>query len=246
MNPLRAIAIDDEPLALEVIQRFASKIPSLELVKTFSNPIEAVQFLQTESIDLVFLDIQMPDITGIQFLQSIQQAPMVIFTTAYSQYAVDSYELNAVDYLLKPIPFDRFFKAVNKASTQLQAQEALEQQNESPEEEEVKVGGKDYLFIKSDTRFFKVNHRDILYIEGMRDYIAVHTPDQKILTLMSMTKMLTKLPEKDFMRIHKSYIIGLNHISLIQNNRVIVSGREIPISHSYKEAFLKFVEGMNS
>jgi two-component system LytT family response regulator len=246
MNAIRAIAVDDEPLALEVIQRFAGKIPSLDLVAVFGNPIEAVQYLQTESVDLIFLDIQMPDITGLQFLQSLSDSPMIIFTTAYSQYAVDSYELNAVDYLLKPIPFDRFLKSVNKAIMQMKAQEALEHKIDAPAEVESTHGDMDYLFIKSDTRFFKVNHYDILYIEGMRDYIAVHTPKQKILTLMSMTKMLAKLPERDFMRVHKSYIIGLNHISLIQNNRVIVAEKEIPISHSYKEAFLKFVEGMNS
>ncbi|MCB0837570.1 MAG: response regulator transcription factor [Bacteroidetes bacterium] len=246
MNPIRAIAVDDEPLALEVIQRFAAKIPGLDLIAVFGNPIEAVQYLQTESIDLIFLDIQMPDITGIQFLQSLAESPMIIFTTAYSQYAVDSYELNAVDYLLKPIPFDRFLKAVNKAIMQMKAHEALEHQTETPPESEANHGEVNYLFIKSDTRFFKVDYKDILYIEGMRDYIAVHTPTQKILTLMSMTKMLAKLPERDFMRVHKSYIIGLNHISLIQNNRVIVSDKEIPISHSYKDAFLKFVEGMNT
>ena len=153
--------------------------------------------------------------------------------------------MDAVDYLLKPIPFDRFLKAVNKAFTFIKAQEVIDSRMNQTEDDRNASASKEYLFIKSDTRFFKVNHSDILYIEGMRDYIAVHTPKQKILTLMSMTKMLAKLPSQDFMRVHKSYIIGLNHISLIQNNRVIVGGKEIPISNSYKEAFLAFVEEMN-
>lgn len=236
---LRAIAVDDEPLALEVIQRLAGKIPSLKLLQTFENPIEAIEFLRQESVDLVFLDIQMPDLTGLQLLQSLADRPMIIFTTAYSEYAVDSYELNAVDYLLKPVLFDRFYKAVNKAQHQLQAAQALEAQEGEGQED----SNKDFLFIKSDTRFFRVSLADILFIEGMRDYIAVHTPKQRILTLMSMTNMLKKLPEDRFMRVHKSYIIGLDHITLIQHNRVIINDREIPISSSYKDAFLRFVEG---
>ena len=234
---LRAIAIDDEPLALEVIQRFAGKTPSLDLIRTFENPIAAAEFIQQEPVDLVFLDIQMPDLSGIQFLQSIAAKPLIIFTTAYSQYAVNSYELDAVDYLLKPILFDRFMMAVNKALRQYKARQVPE-----PRPEEVEDSGHDYLFIKSDTRYFKVNHADILYIEGMRDYIAVHTPKQKILTLMSMTNMLKRLPPEDFMRVHKSYIIGLTHITLIQHNRVFIGDKEIPISNSYKDAFLAFVE----
>ncbi|MDX2246546.1 MAG: LytTR family DNA-binding domain-containing protein [Bacteroidia bacterium] len=240
---MNCIAIDDEPLALEVIERFCGKIPNLQLLRTFRNPIEAVQFFRNEPVDLVFLDIQMPDLNGIQLLQSLSQKPMVIFTTAYTQYAVDSYEFDAIDYLLKPFLFDRFLKSVNKAFDHKKAREAVENQEDISPEEETGMD-KDYLFIKSDTRFFKVDFKNIHYIEGMRDYIAIHTPGQKILTLMSMTKMMEKLPSGDFMRVHKSYIIGLNHISLIQNNRVIVAGKEIPISNSFKDSFLKFVEGM--
>ncbi|MEL6676301.1 MAG: LytTR family DNA-binding domain-containing protein [Bacteroidota bacterium] len=239
MKKLRCIAIDDEPLALEVLQRFAAKVPGITLEAVFQNPVKASQFLQEEKVDLIFLDIQMPDLTGMQFLETLSEKPLVIFTTAYSQYAVDSYNLDAVDYLLKPIVFDRFVKAVNKAQEVWQAKNA---QRDIPGRGESLVNGEEYLFIKSDTRFFKVNYGDILFIEGMRDYIAVHTPKQRILTLMSMTKMLERLPSADFMRVHKSYIIGIHHINLIQNNRVIIAGKEIPISNSYKEAFLKFVE----
>lgn len=235
-NTTTCIAIDDEPLALEVIQRLAAKIPSIQLLHCFQNPIEASAFLQENKVDLVFLDIQMPDLSGFQFLQTIPTPPLIIFTTAYTQYALDSYELDAVDYLLKPIMFDRFLKAVNKAQKLLQ----------SDKHENEPSAHKEYLFIKSDTRFFKVNYDDIMFIEGMRDYIAVHTPQKKILTLMSMTKMLDKLPTNDFMRVHKSYIIGIKHIHLFQNNRVKIGDREIPVSNSYKEKFLKFIEEMGN
>ncbi|MEL6841673.1 MAG: LytTR family DNA-binding domain-containing protein, partial [Bacteroidota bacterium] len=187
----------------------------------------------------IFLDIQMPDLTGIQLLESLIYKPMIVFTTAYSQYAVDSYELGAIDYLLKPVSLDRFLKAVNKAVGFVRAQEALDQKGNDGSE------NREYMFIKSDTRFFKVNLSEILYVEGMRDYVAVHTPERRIMTLMSMSKMMGKLPDTDFMRVHKSYIIGLNHIQLIQNNRVVINGEEIPISNSYKENFLAFVERLN-
>ncbi|RMG26156.1 MAG: DNA-binding response regulator [Bacteroidetes bacterium] len=228
MSRIRCIAIDDEPLALEVIQKFASKIPSLDLLGCFQNPLEALEFIQQEPVNLIFLDVQMPDLSGLQLKQHLPEDLSVIFTTAYSEYAIESYNLNAVDYLLKPILFDRFLKAVQKAQKLLQ----VEMQEKPPT----------YLFIKSDTRYFKVNYDDILYIEGMRDYIAVHTPYKKILTLMSMTKILEKLPSASFMRVHKSFIINLNHISLVQNNRVLIQEREIPISNTYKENFIKFVE----
>ncbi|MDX1908125.1 MAG: LytTR family DNA-binding domain-containing protein [Bacteroidia bacterium] len=234
---IRAIAIDDEPLGLEVIRHFAPKIPFLDLVATFQNPLEGVQYLGQEPVELIFLDIQMPDLTGIQLLKTISVQPVIIFTTAYPQYAVDSYELSAVDYLLKPFLFERFLKAVNKAQAQLIAQGRLEDTG-IPE-----TGGqKDYMFVKSDTRYFRVNYSDILFIEGMRDYIAVHTPRQRILTLMSMTDMLKKLPAGDFMRVHKSYIAGIKHVTLIQNNRILIGEREIPISNTYREDIQRFIE----
>ncbi|MEL6253045.1 MAG: response regulator transcription factor [Bacteroidota bacterium] len=230
MKKLNCIAVDDEPLALEVIKRFGEKIPALNLMETFQNPIEAVEFIKENPVDLVFLDIQMPDLTGLEFINSFAEKPMVVFTTAYSDYAIESYEVDAIDYLLKPVLFDRFYKAVNKALMKIE-----ESGTEIRAEE-------DFMFIKSDTRIFKINYNDILYIEGMRDYIAVHTPKQRILTLMSMTRMLDKLPKRRFMRVHKSYIIGIGHIHMIQNNRVLINQKEIPISNSYKEQFLKFIE----
>lgn len=235
---LTAIAVDDEPIALEVIRKFAEKTVGLSLAATFQNPLEAAAFIQESEVDLIFLDMRMPDLSGIQLLQSLANPPMVIFTTAHPEYAVDSYEVDAIDYLLKPIPFDRFLKAVNKAIAQKKMEEMLQDKGEEG-------GERDYLFIKSDTRFFRVNYDDILFLEGMRDYVAVHTAEQRILTLTSMTNILKKLPTDRFMRIHKSYIIGLQHITLIQNSRVLIGDREIPISNSYKEELGKFIDGQN-
>lgn len=237
MNLIKSIAIDDEPLALEVIKRFAEKTPDLELLQTFRNPLDAVAYIREAPVDLIFLDIHMPDLNGLEMLQSLSAPPMIVFTTAHAEYALASYDFDAVDYLLKPIMFDRFLKAVNKVHKQMAALE------EDGGEEEGEDAHKEFVFIKSDTRFFKVNYSDILYIEGMRDYIALHTHQQRILTLMSMTNMLKKLPALGFKRIHKSYIVGVAHISLVQNNKVKVGETELPISNTYKEDFLRFIEG---
>lgn len=237
---MNCIAIDDEPIALKVIERFAKKVPFLNLQKSFQNPVEASLFLQENPVDLIFLDIQMPDLTGLQFLQSLPDPPKVIFTTAYSEYAAESYDLDAVDYLLKPIPFERFLKAVNKALKMHQLE--AEPEAGAEEEDALQDALSPYLFIKSDTRIFKVQRDDIRYIEGMRDYIAVHIPQKRIMTLMSLTKMLKRLPASDFIRVHKSYIINLHHISLIQQNRVVIGEKEIPISNTYREDFFNRIE----
>ncbi len=234
MKLMRCVAVDDEPLALEVIRRFVDKVPELDLIGAFSNPMEAMQCLRNEEVELLFLDIHMPDLTGWQLLESLPKPPMIIFTTAYSQYGADSYNVDAVDYLLKPIPFDRFLKAVNRA---LQKQKSEQTTAKDQREDEAS-----YLFVKSDTRFFKVDFQDILYVEGMRDYVAVYTGKQKILTLMSMTKMLEKLPAEQFMRVHKSFIVGVAHIEMVQNYRIRIAGKEIPISNSYREAFQSFMD----
>jgi len=235
MSVIKCVAIDDEPLALSVIERFADKIPDLSVQAVFQNPLTALEYIQKESIDLLFLDIHMPDLNGMELLQSLPDKPLVVFTTAYTEYALESYEWDAVDYLLKPFIFERFVKSVNKARQHMSKQEEVQTASQL-------LSPRSYVFIKSDTRFFKINLTDILYIEGMRDYIAVHTHQQRILTLMSMTKMLTRLPESEFKRVHKSYIINVHHIEMVQNNRIQLAGQEIPISNSYKEDFHRFME----
>ena len=238
MNEIKCIAVDDEPLALEVIKKFSAKTDQIKLLQVFNNPIEASTFLQNEHVDLIFLDIQMPDLNGMELLNSLTHPPMVIFTSAHEEYAIQSYEWDAVDYLLKPFLFERFLKAIHKA------QKVVNTMAEKPKEEERAIlNNPEYLFVKSDTRFFKVNFNDIKYIEGMRDYIAIHTRQQRILTLMSMTNILKRLPEEYFKRIHKSYIVGIRHISLVQNNKVKIGDIEVPVSNTYREDFLKFIEG---
>lgn len=234
MSLITCIAVDDEPLALEVIERFAKKTSMLQLVATFENPLDAVSYLNENEIDLIYLDINMPDLNGISLIKSLQHRPLIVFTTAHAEYALQGYELDVLDYLLKPIEFDRFIATANKAYKRLGLDKKVEQI-------EIQDYAKDYLFVKSDTRFFKVNYEDILYIEGMRDYVAIHTAESKILSLMSMSKILEKLPSRDFKRVHKSYIVNLSHISLVQNNRIKLCGREIPISNSYRDEFLKII-----
>ncbi|MCI4667790.1 MAG: response regulator transcription factor, partial [Bacteroidia bacterium] len=193
---LRAIAIDDEPLALEILSRHCQKLPGVELVETFQNPMLGVTYLQENTVDLVFVDIQMPDLNGLQLLKTLSDPPLVIFTTAHPEYALDSYELNAVDYLLKPISFERLLKAVIKAQELRKGQMALLEKEEAGDDK------KDFLFVKSDTRFFKIYYNDIHFIEGMRDYVAIHTGQQRVLTLTSMTNMVKRLPSDMFMRVH--------------------------------------------
>ncbi|WP_207430857.1 LytR/AlgR family response regulator transcription factor [Sabulibacter ruber] len=239
---LTCLAIDDEPLALDLMRSYISKIPFLNLVQTCSSPLEAMAILQRQPIDLLFLDIEMPEITGVQFVQSLMNRPAVIFTSAYPQYALDGFTLDAVDYLLKPIPFDRFFKAVNKVYERAQLQPAaavasapVTHQNET----------EDFIFVKADYKTLRVNLRDILFIEGLKDYVILHTTSRKIITLLSMNKIMEKLPELEFARVHRSYIVSLAHIDSIEKSRIKIKEQEIPIGDSYKESFMRWVESKN-
>jgi len=235
-NKIRCIAVDDEAPGLKVIELYCKKIPFLTLEKSFQNPVEALIYIEEEQPNLVFLDINMPDINGMQFANILKQPPAIIFTTAYREYAPESYNVGAVDYLLKPILFDRFMLAVQKVQARLMA---------TPQQEKrqgiIKEASK-FIFIKSDSRFFKVNLSDILFIEGMRDYVAIHTKEQKILTLSGIEKILNRLPKGEFMRVHRSFIVALRHIKLIQHNHISINGKDIPISNSYKAALFKVIE----
>lgn len=240
---IRCIAVDDEPLALDIIESYISKLPFLTLVKTCSSATEAMQVLQEEQVDLMFLDIEMPELTGIQFLNILKHQPLIIFTTAYPDYALEGFNQDAVDYLLKPIPFDRFLKAVTKAQDRLQ-------RNGKPTEP---VSGaqtgqqteQDFIFVKADYKTIRVDFKDILWIEGLKDYIIIQTTDQKIITLLSMNKMMDKLPESKFLRVHRSYIVSLQKIDSIEKSRIKIGNKEIPIGEVYKDAFLKWVEVNN-
>lgn len=232
------IIVDDEPLAQDVLETYIQKFPNLNLVAKCDNAIEANQTLKEHSIDLMFLDIQMPQLTGTDFLRSLNNPPKVIFTTAYSNYALEGFELDAVDYLLKPISLDRFVKAVNKAVDQIELERKDEPTaNEEPEE--------DFIFVKADKKLVKVNFDDIIYIEGLKDYVIIRMNDQRIITLQTMKSLEKKLPSHLFQRIHRSYIIGLNKIEAIVGNMVEVTekGKEkhLPIGKNYREALLDIV-----
>jgi len=221
---MTCLAIDDEPKALEVIERYCQKISLISLKGTFREPIKAIEFLNREKVDLIFLDINMPDISGMQLLQTLSPRPLIIFTTAYSQYAVESYELNALDYLLKPITFERFLMAINKAAA------ALSSKNTTGPDEDAAV------LIKSGPQTFRVKVSEILYLEKDGNYITVHLKDGNILIRENLGDVFDLVPAADFIRVHKSYVVGIRHISMIEVHQLIVNGEKIPIGSTYRDS----------
>lgn len=251
MTKLRCIAVDDEPLALDIIEDYVSKVPFLELVKRTENAIEALQLVQAGGIDLVFLDIQMPELTGIQFLKIANGKSNYILTTAYSQYALESYDLNVSDYLLKPIAFDRFYKAVEKVHNQ--QQKAVEQTPPPAPVVAAPVAApaptahpvQDFIFVKTEHKIQKIQLDDILYIEGLKDYISIYTKAERVITLQNMKKMEETLPSSQFIRVHKSYIISLDKIESIERSRITIFGKVIPIGDTYRDEFFKRIDNKN-
>jgi two-component system, LytTR family, response regulator len=222
---ISCIAIDDEPLALEVIKKYISETPVVTLTHVFTDAIQALTYLKSHKTDLIFLDIHMPDISGLQFIKALKDKPKVIFTTAFSQYAVAGFELEAVDYLVKPFTFDRFMKAIQRV------QKALPQ---SAEPADAMTG---YFFVKSEHHSVKINFHDILYIEGLDDYIKIYIREVKpVLSQMSMKAVMEKLPHDRFMRVHRSFIVPLAPIQSIRNRRIYLEQREIPIGDTYYDA----------
>ncbi len=229
---LKCIIIDDEPLAREGMKLNINEINFLKLIGEFEDAIKANDFIKNNNVDLMFLDIQMPGISGIDFLKSIKNAPLTIITTAYPQFALEGYDLDIVDYLVKPIRIERFIKAVNKA------QEIFEYKNQK-ESDTKKI---DYVYIKSNRKYIKLNFSDIIYIEGLKDYVIIYIKDTKYITAMNIKTINNQLPQDMFFRISKSYIININNISEIDNDFVIAkNGKEIPIGRTYKEDFLNYV-----
>lgn len=245
---LKCIAVDDEPLALDIIEDYISKVPFLELVKRTENAIEALQMVQAGGIDLVFLDIQMPDLTGIQFLKIASGRANYILTTAYSQYALESYDLNVSDYLLKPIAFDRFYKAVEKVRNQMQKEEVAAPVTPEPVQNTSSAPAapvQDFIFVKTEHKIQKIQLADILYIEGLKDYISIFTKSERVITLQNMKKMEETLPKGEFIRVHKSYIISLDKVESIERSRISIAGKIIPIGDTYRDEFFKLIEGKN-
>ena len=231
---MRCVVIDDEPFALDLIKDYIQRTPFLELTECFSNPFKAMAYLNKEKVDLIFLDINMPEVSGIQLYKSLNSPPMVIFTTAYPEFAAESYEYNATDYLVKPIKYERFLKAINKAS-------GLMQPNTESAHEANQDGQKtndEFIFIKSGNQLVKVYPKDILYIEAAGNYMCLHTHDKKVMSLLNAKEVLELLPSHKFVRIHKSFIISLDHIDAIERHDVVIKGKQIPIGITYREHFL--------
>jgi DNA-binding LytR/AlgR family response regulator len=230
---IRCHIVEDEPMASKLLQLYVSKLPVLELIAVSGNPLHALESLKTNPVDLLVLDIRMPEMTGLSFLEVLTNRPLAILTTAFSEFALESYELDVVDYLKKPITFERFVKAVGKAEQRLQLTEPTRD----------KPGGTDYIFVKEGTRFVKVNIDDILFIEGLKNYVAIHTAAQKIVSLQRLKTLEDQLPADKFMRVHNSYIVAKSAISSVKENEIQVGAAKVPVGESYLKPFMDFING---
>jgi two-component system response regulator LytT len=232
---ISVIAIDDEPLALQLVTGYIEKTPGLKLIGLFDNPIDATEFLTDKKVDLIFIDIQMPDLSGIEFTRLMEKGPKVIFTTAYEKYALEGYKLEIVDYLLKPFSYEEFLTAVRKVQKLINLeQKAI-----------IKVdANNEFLFLKSDYKIKRINFNDILYIEGLKDYVKVYTRNQAkpILSLTSLKSLEAKLPSNKFMRVHRSFIVNLEKIDTIERSRIVFGKEYIPVSDQYKSKFQEYLD----
>lgn len=237
---IRCLAIDDEPLALEIITEYISKVPFLKLIKTFDNAVDSIDFLKSNKIDLIFLDIQMEALTGIQLLRVLKDRPEVIFTTAYDSYALEGFELDAADYLLKPFSFERFIKAVDKVYNKVRFQ-----QNSEIIEEHITIGSpvERYIFVKTGNKLQKVFFDEILFVEGQGDYLRINTVKERIMTLQKFSKLEELLPQGSFMRVHKSFLVAIDKIESVSRNRIKIGDELIPVGDSYKKRFYERLEG---
>ncbi len=241
---LNVLIVDDEPLALDVLETYVGQMPDLHLVKRCSNALEANEALKAHQIDLMFLDIQMPQLTGIDFVKTLIHPPMVVFTTAYPNYAIQGFDLNVLDYLLKPISLDRFMKAVNKALEQselAQRDAASSAPATTPQND-----GLDFFFVKADKKLVKVNFEDIIYIEGLKDYVIIRLLNGRVITLQTMKSLEDRLPKGRFKRIHRSYIIAMDKIMAIEGNMIEVMEKDrpklLPIGKNYRDELLEMID----
>ncbi len=237
MKTINCIAIDDEPLALGLMVSHIEKTPFLNLIGQFDNPIDAMEFLQDNVVELIFLDIQMPDLTGVEFAQTLEENCKVIFTTAYEKYAVEGFQLHALDYLLKPISYNVFFNSAKRAQKHFELLDAAKGNEENENFSD------DYLFVKTNAQVKRINYSDILYIEGLKDYVKLFLTTSKFPLVFhsTMKAVEEKLPNERFMRIHRSFIVNLENVTTIERHRIIYGEERIPISKQYKESFDEFV-----
>lgn len=226
---IKCILIEDEKLAQDVIKTHLNKIDGFELAGVCNNALEATEFLSKQEVDVIFLDIHLPGMTGLNFLKTLNDPPLIVLTTAYGEYALESYDFNVIDYLLKPISFERFFKTTIKIKEIMQVNASAKENKPSS----------DYIFIKSNNRFFKVNFSEIIYVEGMKDYLKIYTNDAKLVTLQTMSEMEKLLPASQFIRVHKSYIVAVSRIKSIYGNTIELNKADIPIGINYKEKVMQ-------
>lgn len=233
---IECVIIEDEPLARKLLEDYISKISFLSLVESFSDSLKGLQYLQEHQVDLLFLDVQMPDLTGMGLLKILQSRPYVILTTAYSEYAIDGYEMEVTDYLLKPIVFERFFQAVERVKARIDSQASSFISNETS------TADPDIMFVKDGTKLVRININEIYYIEGLKDYVTIYTPTQKIVSLQRMKNLEAYLPKSKFIRVHHSYIIATKWIQAIHKDFVEINQVSIPIGETYRKAFREFVD----
>lgn len=237
---LNVLVVDDEFHARKLLSEYVSKLPFLTLKGMASNVFEAMTLLQKEKIDIMLLDIQMPEITGLEFARRLRNPPAIIFTTAYSEYAVESYELDVVDYLLKPIAFPRFLQAINKVTDRISNNHETPLPIVNVSNQPIEKQEEDSLIIKSGSKVYRINHQELLFVEGQREYVTFHTTTQRITTLFSLKDLEVRLPSNQFVRIHKSYIVALKHIDLIDKNILQIAGKKLPVGGSYKDNLMHF------
>lgn len=241
MKKIRCIVVDDEQGAIDILTHYISKTPFLELTGSFLGPLDALDAVYAGNIDLIFLDIHMPELSGLDFIKLLKGRVKVILTTAYDQYALEGYELSVVDYLLKPIPFERFLKAAQKvmdSATDTQPQESTQPATQVAENQQ-----DDYVYVKADGKVQKVKFDDILYVEGLGNYVTMHTTSGKVITLLTMKEVQERLPENTFMRVHRSFIVSLEQVQFIEGNQIFVEAKTaVSLGETYRDAFFKALE----
>jgi two-component system, LytTR family, response regulator len=238
---MTCVIVEDEPLARQLMEQYVQKVPHLDMLASFSNPLEALDYLRGHAVDVLFSDIQMPEITGITLLKVLQKKPLVILTTAYSEYALEGYELDVTDYLLKPITFDRFLKAVEKVTQRLMFEKTAPEKA-LPETTVVPEPVQSFILVKDGSKLVKIRLSDIQYIEGLKDYVSIYTPTKKIVTLQTLKALAVQLSADKFIRIHHSYIVAFEWIEVIHREQVQIGKAMLPVSDTYRKAFREFIE----